>query len=155
MTPIFPRHNQGVVLWNTSQPTQVTPTGLSPSTAGHSRPLRLPWVRPKGGSKTLHPPSLSRGVRFGLFPFRSPLLRESHFDFFSSPYLDVSVRGVPVPYGTPKAINLWQEVPFGNLRIKGCMHLPGAFRRLPRPSSAPEPSHPPTGVGVSGPDPQI
>ena len=28
---------------------------------------------------------------FGLFPFRSPLLREYHFDFFSSGYLDVSV----------------------------------------------------------------
>jgi hypothetical protein len=26
------------------------------------------------------------------------------------------------------------------------MHLPGAFRCLPRPSSAPEPSHPPNGV---------
>ena len=28
---------------------------------------------------------------FGLFPVRSPLLGESHFDFFSSGYLDVSL----------------------------------------------------------------
>ena len=26
--------------------------------------------------------------------------------------------------------------PFGHLRINGCVHLPGAFRSLPRPSSA-------------------
>ena len=31
------------------------------------------------------------------------------------------------------------------------MRLPGAYRCLPRPSSAPEPSHPPVGVGVSDP----
>ncbi len=32
--------------------------------------------------------------RFGLFRVRSPLLAESHFDFSSSPYLDVSVQAV-------------------------------------------------------------
>ena len=31
------------------------------------------------------------------------------------------------------------------------MRLPGAYRCLPRPSSVPDPSHPPTGVGVSDP----
>jgi len=36
--------------------------------------------------------------RFGLFPFRSPLLRESHFDFSSSRYLDVSVPWVGSPF---------------------------------------------------------
>ena len=34
-------------------------------------------------------------LRFGLFPFRSPLLRESHVVFSSSGYLDVSVPRVP------------------------------------------------------------
>ena len=33
--------------------------------------------------------------RFGLFPFRSPLLWTSHVVFFSSGYLDVSVHQVP------------------------------------------------------------
>ena len=33
--------------------------------------------------------------RFGLFRFRSPLLSESIFSFFSSGYLDVSVHRVP------------------------------------------------------------
>ena len=32
---------------------------------------------------------------FGLFPFRSPLLRKSNVSFSSSPYLDVSVQEVP------------------------------------------------------------
>ena len=35
---------------------------------------------------------------FGLFPFRSPLLRESHFAFSSSGYLDVSVPRVCLQY---------------------------------------------------------
>ena len=30
-----------------------------------------------------------------------------------------------------------QEFPFGHPRIKGCVRLPGAYRSLPRPSSAP------------------
>ena len=42
--------------------------------------------------RALQPPTCAG---FGLFPFRSPLLRESHIAFFSSPYLDVSVQGVP------------------------------------------------------------
>ena len=29
----------------------------------------------------------------------------------------------------------YQVVPFGNLRFDGCMHLPEAYRSLPRPSS--------------------
>ena len=37
-------------------------------------------------------------IRFGLFPFRSPLLRESLFIFFSCRYLDGSVPCVFLPY---------------------------------------------------------
>ena len=39
-----------------------------------------------------------------------------------------------------------QEIPLGNPRINACLRLPGAYRSLPRPSSAPEPSYPPAGV---------
>ena len=46
----------------------------------------------------------------------------------------------------PEAVNLRQEVPFGNPGIDGRLRLPQAFRCLPRPSSAPEPSHPPDGL---------
>jgi hypothetical protein len=62
------------------------------------------------------------------------------FDFFSSPYLDVSVQAVP-------SIGLWIHPmvggyysagvsPFGYLRIKTYLQLPAAFRSLSRPSSA-------------------
>ena len=62
-------------------------------------------------------------------------------DFFSSPYLDVSVQAVPL-------ICLWIQhmmtghdssriAPFGNPRIKVCLRLPVAYRSLLRPSSAP------------------
>lgn len=39
-----------------------------------------------------------------------------------------------------------REIPFGHPRINACLRLPGAFRSLPRPSSAPKPSYPPAGV---------
>ena len=39
-------------------------------------------------------PQTTEVVWFGLFPFRSPLLRESHLITFSSGYLDVSVPRV-------------------------------------------------------------
>ncbi len=87
-------------------------------------------------------------VRFGLLPVHSPLLGESRFGFFSSPYLDASVRGVPDPRlmarergGCPP-----REVPLGDPRIEARLRLPGAYRSLPRPSSAPKPRHPPAGV---------
>ena len=78
--------------------------------------------------------------RFGLFRVRSPLLAESHFDFSSSPYLDVSVQAVPL-------IHLWIQcmihgnypmciAPFRDLRIKAYLQLPAAYRSLSRLSSA-------------------
>ena len=61
-------------------------------------------------------------------------------DFFSSPYLDVSVQAVPpiyllIQYMVHRHDPMWVS-PFGNLRIKDCLHLPAAYRSLPRPSSA-------------------
>ena len=61
-------------------------------------------------------------------------------DFFSSPYLDVSVQAVPF-------VNLWIQLtiygcytvgvsPFGYPRINAHLQLPVAFRSLSRPSSA-------------------
>ena len=63
-------------------------------------------------------------------------------DFFSSPYLDVSVQAVP-------HVHLFDSVhadtvlpcrvaPFGNLRIIAYLQLPEAYRSLSRPSSAPD-----------------
>ena len=78
--------------------------------------------------------------RFGLFPFRSPLLRKSIFSFSSCRYLDVSVHGVSLPYPIYSAMDDWafpsQVSPFGYLRIDTYLRFPAAFRSLSRPSSA-------------------
>jgi hypothetical protein len=53
--------------------------------------------------------------------------------FSSSGYLDVSVLRVCSLAGNTTS---WYWVaPFGNLRIKGYVHLPEAYRSLSRPSS--------------------
>jgi hypothetical protein len=53
--------------------------------------------------------------------------------------------------GMCRAVNPTREVPFGHPQIKGCMRLPGAYRRLPRPSSALKPSYPLDGVAAESP----
>ena len=67
--------------------------------------------------------------------------REISVDFFSSAYLDVSVRQVPHVYlliqYTFSELYLRGVAPFGYLRIKAYLQLPVAFRSLSRPSSAP------------------
>ena len=60
-------------------------------------------------------------------------------DFFSSPYLDVSVQAVPLPYLFDSVWDTFRWVsPFGNLRINAHLQLPEAYRSLSRPSSAPD-----------------
>ena len=63
-------------------------------------------------------------------------------DFFSSPYLDVSVQAVPRVrlFDSPHADTVLpcRVSPFGDLRIKAYLQLPEAYRSLSRPSSAPD-----------------
>jgi len=61
--------------------------------------------------------------------------------------------GFPIPAqaGTAAGRSLPQDVPLGDPRIYPCLRVPGAYRSLPRPSSAPKPRHPPAGVPLSGP----
>ena len=63
-------------------------------------------------------------------------------DFFSSPYLDVSVQAVPLIYLFIQymmyGLDSVRIAPFGYLRIISCLPIPAAFRSLPRPSSAPD-----------------
>ena len=75
---------------------EVSTTGLLPSMADLSRPLRLThsFVTP---CRVSYNPK-RQASWFGLFPFRSPLLRESQFSFSSSGYLDVSVPRVCLQY---------------------------------------------------------
>ena len=57
--------------------------------------------------------------------------------FFSSGYLDVSVHRVCLPTSRDTMSSTWWVAPLGNLRIKGYLHLPEAYRSLSRPSSSP------------------
>ena len=113
-------------------PLPASPTGLSPSAADPSRSLRVTGHRRAAGPKPHIPPWFPKGVRFGLVPFHSPLLRESRFDFFSSAYLDASVRPVPTPpleaverHPTPK-----RQVSGNPIRASPDQRLPAATRGL-------------------------
>ena len=55
--------------------------------------------------------------------------------FFSSGYLDVSVHRVRLRQLADDTPSAYRVAPFGNLRIKGYLHLPEAYRSLSRPSS--------------------
>ena len=87
--PCFPRgFTCPVVLTNVTGVRSLSPTGLSPAMAVLSRFLRLEigFVTPRSHwgfccYAVQHPrdigPQATKPRRFGLFPFRSPLLRES------------------------------------------------------------------------------
>ena len=127
----------------------LSPTGLSPSMACRSRAVRLAidLLTPPdlAGSRRSTPTTPTQKRRqpialseFGLFPFRSPLLRESSLFlqllrcFSSLAYLHPAYLIQPGVTGhDPSRVS-----PFGHLRITVCSRLPEAFRSLPRPSSA-------------------
>ena len=81
-------------------------------------------------------PRAPRRPRFGLFPFRSPLLGESLL--FSFPPTTGMFRfvGFASPLRGCRA-SARRVAPFGHLRINGRSRLPADFRGLPRPSSPP------------------
>ena len=134
----------------TKRPFIVSSTGLSPSLAG--LPMPFPYhelsLAPAATSASHAPlPSVRNACRltrtqFGLFPVRSPLLRESLL--FSLP------RGTEMfqfPRCPPDSLFIQPPVsshygrgvpPFGYPRIDACVRLPKAFRCSPRPSSAPD-----------------
>ena len=113
-----------------------------------SQALRLPWalLTPRGPGKGLRaavqPPGrigspATERPGFGLLRVRSPLLTESRSisvprgtEMFQFPRCPPPSRAVP-------AYDRGGVAPFGNPRISARWRLPGAFRRLPRPSSAP------------------
>ena len=84
-------------------------------------------------------PRKASASRFGLLRVRSPLLTESRL--FSSPPGTKMFQfpGLPrtrLPAGRARAPHA-RVPPFGHPRINACLRLPEAFRRSPRPSSAP------------------
>ena len=104
-------------------------TGLSPAMAALSRrvPLALQTI-----AQALQPPEACLGVWAN--PRSLATTCGITVVFSSSGYLDVSVPRVS-PLAGPRP-SAWGVSPFGHLRIKGRLHLPAAFRSLPRPSSS-------------------
>jgi hypothetical protein len=114
-------------------PVRLTHDFVTPRPAGRrieTSPTTLTQQRP--------PPVTSR--KFGLFPFRSPLLRESRFlsfplgtEMFQFPSLP------PAGYGFTYGYRRITSGEFPHSEIPGSMtgqRLPRAFRSRPRPSSA-------------------
>ena len=104
-------------------------------------PLRraFPGVFPYAGFFRVACPTTPRAPRrprFGLAPFRSPLLGGSLL--FSFPPTTGMFRfvGFASPLRGCRACAR-RVAPFGHLRIKGRSRLPADFRGLPRPSSPP------------------
>ena len=135
--PCFPQgFSCPVVLWIMLGSFHVSSTGLLPSMVSLSRPLQLHSFfllcissTPVKFPSQVWAPPISLAATLGI-----------DFSFFSSGYLDVSVPLVPllrlfIHLRIPRHYSRWVS-PFGNLRIYDCLHLPGAYRSLPRPSSA-------------------
>ena len=81
-------------------------------------------------------PRAPRRPRFGLAPFRSPLLGGSLLFSFPPPTGMFRFGGFASVIDGCHAC-AWRVAPFGHLRINGRSRLPAAFRGLPRPSSPP------------------
>ena len=103
-------------------------TGLLPSSVGLSRPLQLNFQVHFAGPQ----PRTSVDVRFGLFPVRSPLLRESFLLSFPPGTEMFQFPGCP-PHGL--WIHPWvtghypsRVPPFGHPRLKAHLRLLVAFR---------------------------
>ena len=82
-------------------------------------------------------PTSPKRCRFGLFPVRSPLLRESRL--FSFPVTTKMFQFIT--YASPPSGDTWSStkwvVPFGNSGVRGYLHLTRTYRSLSRPSSPP------------------
>jgi len=151
LPPSFTRDFQPVLLRIPRPAFWITPTGLSPSTVWHSSQVRLLQRGCKAGScNSTSPLAFARGFGLPSSPFGRPYSGNPYWFLFLRLLRCFSSAGSRSQKRAPQVISLWQEVPFGDLGIYGCMRLPRAYRSLPRPSSAPKPSHPPGGVGVSG-----
>ena len=106
--------------------------------------LPRPFVTPRGVRSLLQVRPATPGgqrlraltpTRFGLVPFRSPLLRESRLISFPPPTEMFQFGGYRLPLARDDGLSARRVSPFGHPRVFGCLRLAGAFRSLPRPSS--------------------
>ncbi len=125
-------------------PCAVLPTGLSPSKAQLFSHFGFLRERLEEVLQLHIPSGFHHQVRFALHRFHSPLLPASRLLSFPPGSKMFPFPGFPLACASDGG-SLHQEVSFSYPGFNGCLHLPQAFRRLPRPSSALEPSHSPGG----------
>ena len=109
----------------------VSSTGLSPAMAALSR--ALPLLNHESRMPALQP-RMDESTRFGLFPFRSPLLRESRLISFPP---GTEMFHFPGLASCKLCIHLLMTghdsrrvSPFRHLRIKGCLAPPRSLSQL-------------------------
>ena len=95
-------------------------------------------LRPAGPGACAAPttPRGPKPARFGLLPFRSPLLGESRLLSLPAATEMFQFTAFARPLGRARP-SAGRVAPFGHPRVKGRVRLAGAFRSLPRPSSPP------------------
>ena len=112
-------------------------TGLSPSLVILSRIIQLYFIFLTLFMLVLQPQSVDW---FGLFPLRSPLLRESIFLSFplvTKMFQFARLLSLSLCIHDRISVHYyWWVPPFGNLRIIAYLQLPEAYRCSSRPSSA-------------------
>ena len=114
---------------DTARPAQFAPTGLSPAMASLSKNFSLMSI-----SKCSPTTPGQHATLVWALPFSLATTQGIIIIFFSSSYLDVSVRRVGFPFGIIhlQCIRLSHSEIYG---YNACVQLPVAYRSLPRPSS--------------------
>lgn len=145
MPPNFHEEFQPRVLWKLHHPLGLRLRGYHPLwhlfPEDFSLTLRMAYAAPK--HHISH--TLRYAIQFALCRFRSPLLTASRLISFPPATKMFQFAGFLLAKQVTH-ITARQEVSFGDPRILACVRLPVAYRSLPRPSSASEPSHPPNSV---------
>ena len=139
MTPKFPPHIRGAVLSILSHPSASFYGAVTLYRAAFQQTLKS---RNRTKRQCYNTTFLtSYNARFGLSCAAFARCYSRHLNWFLFLALlecFVSRRSLP--------FRAWWEVSFRNLRFNRCMRFAGAYRSLPRPSSASEPSHPPNSL---------
>lgn len=107
--------------------------GLSPA-AGRRSSRSGPRAPPRCAAPTT--PRGPKPARFGLRPFRSPLLGASRLLSLPAATEMFQFAAFARPLGRARP-SAGRVAPFGYPRVMGRVRLAGAFRSLPRPSSPP------------------
>ncbi len=143
--PSFPQDSTcPVVLKNTGRDFSFSPTGLSPSAVALSRSIQLRksfitlWQTLESAPCALQPQN-SLGSKptellwFGLFPVRSPLLRESRLISFPRVTKMFQFTRFPFRYNRNAPIFIGAGCPIQESPDKLARQLPEAFRSLATP----------------------